>query len=509
MSRGELHFIPGCYRNLPCNPGESLPGYLLRLAEANGYAGIRDLLKMADIRAIGSISKVISQLKTSSSDLGMLSSMAVGVLDHLKTHLAQEIADEAVLLNGCRVDNDAFLVERAQVCPHCLRENGFAFEEWDLAVVTACSRHEVRLNDSCHGCNQPIAWTRRFLNHCGRCGVDFREAPAAPVENSVHDVAGDFAALAPFRLTVYADDQQVHPWDTAFRLFKCLSLTGAHWSGTEWPARHLQTLTIERRHAVTELLAASRHDGSYVLTKFNEFVKNLLAPLGAVPRPGLIQSQAMKLLHSEAGLPREIASAVCSLTPILQEPYAAHTFGGHPPSISSLTVLATFLAVDRETVAGLLANRLLETPLCEHPGFDIDQVLAAQKFLSEGLLTLSEIAAIVGVPLDCHDPFFSELFPVWNRRNLGDLRVTVAHVLDLQSKLCVRWRDSPRPAKPVLLSELAGAGQNPFRTVAKAVTAILSSGIQRLDWGPPFQWASLVIDEHDATGVLKDARRNR
>jgi len=33
--------------NLPWAPGESLPGYLLRLAEANGYSGIREFLCVA------------------------------------------------------------------------------------------------------------------------------------------------------------------------------------------------------------------------------------------------------------------------------------------------------------------------------------------------------------------------------------------------------------------------------------------------------------------------------
>lgn len=495
-------FTSGCYRNLPCLPGESLPGYLLRLAEANAYDGIRELLAMAEIDVAGGISKLITRVKISPEDLGAVGAMAVGDRRHLLTYLAQPIGDDAVFVHGCRVDNDAFLVERAQVCPRCLRDDGFAREEWELAVVTACTQHKVRLNDCCHVCKAQIEWTRSLLNHCDRCGADFRDSPVATASDSLCDVADDFSALAPFRFKVHDDERQVHMWDTAFRLFKSLAHDGGHWVKAEWLERLVQSRSIETRHAVTELLAGARFNGCYDLLTLNDYVSELMAPLRAIPKPGLLQSHAMRMLHSEAALPWAVASAICSPGPLRREPRGAHVFKGHPPTIDSLSGLAKFLAVDQETVAGLIFIRKVERPSGEYPGFDIDKVLAAQKFLTEGLLSLMDLVEIVGVPLDWHDPLFSQLFPVWNTRNYADSRFSVEQVAGIQANLISLWCRSPRPAKPVVLGELARAALNPFQSVAKGVVSILTSGIQRMDWGPPFDWASLVVDEHDANVVL-------
>lgn len=507
MNSAELGFIPGCYKNFPCMPGESLPGYMLRLAEANAYSGIRELLSAAEIDVShGTLSKLVAEIKASATNLGKVGAMAIGDRRHLLTHLVKPIMKEAIFVNSCRVDNDAFLSEVSQVCPHCLEDDGFSREEWELATVTTCSRHKVRLNDSCHACKAKIEWARPFLHHCGRCGVDFRQSPVTLVGDKVCEVSDDFSALAPFRFTLHGGERQIHLWDTAFRLFKSLSLNGGHWALAEWPGRFVQSLSIERRHAVVEVLARVRYNGSYALLELNEFVSQLLRALSVIPKPGLVSRQAVRMLQSAAGLPWEIATALSSPTPLYQDQLRGSAiFNGRPPSIVSLTGIAVFLAVDHVTVAGLLSNGEISKPMFDFPGFDIDQILAAQKFLTDGLLSLIDLHDIVGVPLDWHDPFFNELFPTWNKRNHADSRVTVDHVVGLQSKLIARWYGSPRPSKPVGLGQLARTGKNPFQSVAKGVTAILTSGIQRVDWGPPFDWASLVIDERDEIVVLNRA----
>jgi hypothetical protein len=235
----------------------------------------------------------------------------------------------------------------------------------------------------------------------------------------------------------------------------------------------------------------------------NRFVSELLRALSPIPKPGLVSSQALKMLHSVAALPWNVASAISSPIPLYQEHrQGSAIFSGRPPSIVSLSGLATFLAVDHTTVVGLLSNGQITKPMFEFPGFDIDQVLAAQRFLTDGLLSLMDLHKIVGVPLDWHDPLFSEFFPAWNKRNYADSRVSVDHVVGIQSELIAHWCKSPRPARPVGLGHLARAGNQPFQIVAKGVRAILTAEIQRFEWHPPFDWASLVVDEHDANVVL-------
>src|SRR5690606_1948691 len=99
-----------------------------------------------------------------------------------------------------RVDLDALLPRRASVCSECLREHGYAKESWELAPVTVCTKHRVRLFDACPGCHAPIKWERPDLFHCADCAHDLRAAEAVPASESVVRVVSDFDALAPFRV---------------------------------------------------------------------------------------------------------------------------------------------------------------------------------------------------------------------------------------------------------------------------------------------------------------------
>jgi hypothetical protein len=501
MSDAELHFIPGCYRNLQHKHGESLPGFLLRLAEANDYAGIREMLMVVGIQAPGHLSRLITQVKLSGESLEVLGAMAVGNTSHLLPYLVEPIGDEALLVQGCRVDNDAYLHEHAQICPVCLAQDGFALEEWELAVVTACSRHKVLLRDRCHACNQPIDWGRPHLAHCSGCGSDFRAATLISVDDSICDVVQDFAALAPFRVILRGDEHRVLIWDTAFRLFKSLLIPSNCWASAEWPKRCVQSAPLELRHKVIETMASARQDDGYVLTRMNTFVHELLTPLNAVPRSGLIERQAMKLLHSAAGLPWDVAETVCSGKPLLRMPAGAELFNGHPPSLTGLREVAAFLAVDRETVAGLIKMGLIDIPTADHPGFDIDQILVAQKFLSEGLLTIAEVAMLVGVALDWHDHGFDELLPVWNPKHPADSRLPVQHLVNIQLQLTAKWREAGSPIRPVSLRTIAVKSGRPFQTVAMAVNMALSGGFARMGWGPQFDWASLRIEESESERI--------
>jgi hypothetical protein len=429
--------------------------------------------------------------------------MAVGDIDHLQHYLVRSIGDEAVFFNDCRVDNDALLVARAQVCPLCLREEQFMREEWELAMVTVCTRHKVRLMDMCPVCRQPIEWTRSVLRNCNNCGLDFGEAVTAAVDDSDCDFANDFSALAPFRFTLHGGGQQIHSWDTAFRVFKSLALPTRYWAESEWPARYVQSMPVDERHLTAKMLGNTRSNGSYRLMNMNEVVHALLSPLDAVPREGIIASRSMRFLHSEVGIPRDVAAAICSPTPIFGTPTGAQVFGGFPPHISGLRELASFLAVDHETVSGLIEIGMIDIPSGEHPGFDIDQVLAAQSFLTVGLLGVADIARLVGVPIDWHEHGFDELLPTWNRKHPADVRVAVEHVTNIQLQLTTRWRNALPPERPICLRTLGASSGKPFQTVALAVNMLLSGGFRHIGWGPMFDWASLQIDESQSMQMLK------
>lgn len=502
MVATEKRFIPGCFQNLGSNAGESLAGYLLRLAQANGYGGIRPLLRAANVNTSGNLSKTLFNLRQSADQLANIGAMATGDTSHLQHFLARPIGDEALFVSDCRVDNDTILGELCQICPDCLREDSYAREEWDFAVVTACPRHKARLHDKCHHCARPIGWSRTALMHCPECGSDFREAQRLEVTEDEAEVAHDFGALAPFRFGLFDEKQVIYPWDTAFRLFKILALPMKFWGSLQWPNQFLQSLDIESRHRITSLFAEIHHRGVYEVSRLNRVVDERLAPLRAIPKANLVESHAMSFLFSEAALPNELAECTCYAKPQAKIPRGAQLFSGRPPSFTDLRQVASFLSIDRETLAGLLATGMIDTPGGEHPGYDIDQILDAQRFLSNGLLSIGEVAVLVGVPLDWHEHGFDDLLPIWNKKHPTDVRVPVEHLVRVQLNLADKCRGSVQPEHPVTLRKLAERGHKPFQTVALGVNRILSGGINRLSWRQPFDWASLQIDESEAESLI-------
>lgn len=490
------NWIPGCYRNLPIAAGESLPGYLLRLAEANGYAGIQPLLRATGLWT--SKNGYSFKLRARPDLLAAIGRMAVGDPHHLDSHGAKELKGQTYLFHSLLVDGDALLPERTQVCPQCLVEDGFVKEELELGPVTACSRHHSRLIDACPACGYPLRWTRTSLMHCGKCGTDLRLLPGEPVDPEICEVAEDFAALAPFRAAGHNGEVLTVEWDIMFRIFKALALPGSAVAAGKWPKKLVQLLPVHERHAIAEQLARVRRNGTYFLAGLRWNALPALAPLTAVPRPHVPERCAMHVL-TEAWLPDELAEAICSPErPLPPELSGAEVFHGRPPTLRTQEEVLAFLATDMGTFDGLLAREILTLPTDEDLGYDIDDVLAAQTFLYKGLLTLPELSSIVGVPLDWDDLTHSTLIRPWNPRNSADMRVAVDDLLVIQKRLTENWTPGFDAGQGVRLGDLAGRAARPFQVVSDVVVRACRGELSAFGWARPFDWASIVLCEHDA-----------
>ena len=490
-------WLPGCYRNLPCRPDEVLPGYLLRLAEANGYESIAALLRAAGINIRGLNTGYSSKLRTDADALANLGRMAFGDPGHLSRHAATPLDGPALFLRECRVDSDAMLHERAQICPQCLAEHGYISEELELAPVTVCSTHKVLLVDECPDCGHPLDWKRSSLMACGQCGADLRMAPPTPVGADVCEVADDFAALAPFRFVTHSGEPVADKWDLMFRVFKALALPDADWASTVWRKRVVQLMPVKTRHEIVKLLARARRGGSYFLSDLQEKAWSALTPMTAIPRPFVVEQCAVLLLQSEGGIPQEYAEAMCAHQTLPRAAKGSEIFSGRPPSLRTIDEVASFLATDWQTVEGLLARRVLTMPVDTEHGYDIDELLAAQSFLHMGVFTLTEITAIVGVPLDWDDLIHSNFIRPWNSKNPSDLRVAVGEVVSIQMELTAKWTANLRPSNGILLRDVAMKTARPFQTVSEAVVLALRGDLSPFGWGSPFDWGGLRVSEHD------------
>src|SRR4030095_7517498 len=164
MPRGIVPPSPRRLLRTPApRPGESFPGYLLRLTEENSYDSLRWIPEQAGL-TVDPTRGQWADLWTPGPHITLLCEM---------TGLSQaELASlQEPLAPDCLVRWKA-----PKVCPSCLREESGCRKAWDVLPFTVCPVHRIILVDSCHHCEHPISWARASISVC-RCGYDWRPPP--------------------------------------------------------------------------------------------------------------------------------------------------------------------------------------------------------------------------------------------------------------------------------------------------------------------------------------------
>lgn len=124
---------------------EGMNGYLLRLSETNGLAGIAQLWPTRQ----RSIEVLFQRLGSQQWPENIIS------LDEILPQLSAETGPRPLWNRHV-----------SRFCPCCLSERLQWRWEWELTLVTSCPLHEVLLVDECHHCNTKLNWKRRRLMHC-------------------------------------------------------------------------------------------------------------------------------------------------------------------------------------------------------------------------------------------------------------------------------------------------------------------------------------------------------
>ncbi|QHE90389.1 hypothetical protein PI93_000075 [Pandoraea fibrosis] len=134
---------------------ESMIGYLLRLAECNGFASLCDLDFLVSPQNCGG-----SRVKVESLLGGLSLSATRGQVTYFRN---LQIPD----CGG--VDSKCWNGRRPRYCPICLAQAPYWRAVWDLTLMAACPAHRVALRDSCPGCHRALTWKRRHVSECD-CG---------------------------------------------------------------------------------------------------------------------------------------------------------------------------------------------------------------------------------------------------------------------------------------------------------------------------------------------------
>lgn len=134
---------------VPPNDGESLPGFLLRLAKVNGFTHARQLLNACEIRNVPSWPRLGNK-----STGKLMFSLAEVLSLPVETMCSVFNTDHNLFLHEQEryirnIDNKRF-----QCCPDCMQESGYHKAHWNNLFSTYCPRHKRALIDSCPACDR-------------------------------------------------------------------------------------------------------------------------------------------------------------------------------------------------------------------------------------------------------------------------------------------------------------------------------------------------------------------
>lgn len=156
------------FRSSPLH-SESILGYLLRLASANGIHGIRPILKSVQLST--GLQFLPQPLEALATLCGTSAAQLIGAT--YRKSKRSECADSGWWRG---ISPNLTTKGRPRICPLCIKVENKLDRLWEMNAYTVCHKHFVLLVDRCPYCNRSISWSREHLARC-RCGLEFSSIP--------------------------------------------------------------------------------------------------------------------------------------------------------------------------------------------------------------------------------------------------------------------------------------------------------------------------------------------
>ena len=165
--------------------GESVGGYLMRVAAANGFGSV-------------------SQLRTGMEGLGrepfdmLLERLSLSPCDarNLFGCLPRRWSSRPPPLGLAAAD---FNHRRRRWCPVCLRHSPTLGGLWSLKLACTCLIHEVELRDTCRRCGAEQVWAGVEFLRCD-CGADLAEETASSARGDLLELSAALAGVGRLRV---------------------------------------------------------------------------------------------------------------------------------------------------------------------------------------------------------------------------------------------------------------------------------------------------------------------
>jgi hypothetical protein len=150
--------------------GESLPGFILRAAEDNGYDSPLKLLHYAGMDD--------NEARSARPSLDKLAPLFGKSIDDFKSaglDSSSESRGRYVQIMGHNIPSMFTSCKHASLCLECVKENGYIDGYHEIKYAIACPKHKVRTIRYCPGCQNTLSWHRLGLAKC-KCGADLAQA---------------------------------------------------------------------------------------------------------------------------------------------------------------------------------------------------------------------------------------------------------------------------------------------------------------------------------------------
>lgn len=190
MSESKTLFVQVLPHRPPPYPGECLSGYLVRLAEANGFAIFWDLAN--DLFPSWDTAKQLPLLRweyplDNWGRIPLRTQLSPAQLHAMSvTPLLEKFRPLVILKRPGHLSPGHWLhgVVRPNldVCPQCLEEQPYVRLLWRLMPVQVCLTHRCWLQGQCVQCGHTLRAMSPTQPHlrCADCGMDLRRLPVAP-----------------------------------------------------------------------------------------------------------------------------------------------------------------------------------------------------------------------------------------------------------------------------------------------------------------------------------------
>jgi TniQ len=207
-------------------PTESLPGYVLRLTEANGYASPSSLFRLA-----GMMANETSFKNFECSKFALIANLAPSNLERM-AFTRPESDPQAIYLLGNHVSVKDLNLSGARMCPECVVEKGFIEAHWHIDLMVACPTHRRAALWWCAKCHSRLSWLRPRLLEC-KCGTPLLNPPCDTYSEP------ELALLDLIRLKALGDQTRY-----------CNDLT--------MPMKQLDAMSLQEFLAIVRFLGKSR-----------------------------------------------------------------------------------------------------------------------------------------------------------------------------------------------------------------------------------------------------------